>query len=66
MPVGRLPTCSFQRSRIYLYEIFEKTGSPLALRGGYTTVNTMANIEPVCSDLETYTEYNKRAKVLSD
>ena len=35
----------------FTYKEDLKTGSLSALRGGYTTVNTMANTKPICSDL---------------
>ena len=48
----------------FTYKEDLKTGSLSALRGGYTTVNTMANTKPICSDLETYNDIMKRAKEL--
>lgn len=48
----------------FTYKEDLKTGSLSALRGGYTTVNTMANTKPVCSDLEIYSDIMKRAKEL--
>lgn len=48
----------------FTYKEDLKTGSLSALRGGYTTVNTMANTKPVCSDFETYSDIMKRAKEL--
>ena len=40
----------------FTYKEDLKTGSLSALRGGYTTVNTMANTKPICSNLETYND----------
>ena len=48
----------------FIYKEDLKTGSLAALRGGYTTVNTMANTKPICGDLETYNDIMKRAKEL--
>lgn len=48
----------------FTYKEDLKTGSLSALRGGYTTVNTMANTKPICGDLETYNDIMKRAKEL--
>ena len=48
----------------FTYKEDLKTGSLSALRGVYTTVNTMANTKPICGDLETYNDIMKRAKEL--
>lgn len=48
----------------FTYKEDLRTGSLSALRGGYTTVNTMANTRPICGDLETYNDIMKRAKEL--
>ena len=49
----------------FTYKEDLKTGSLSALRGGYTTVNTMANTKPICSNLETYNDIMNRAKELN-
>ena len=49
----------------FTYKEDLKTGSLSALRGGYTTVNTMANTKPICSNLETYNDIMNRARELN-
>lgn len=41
-----------------------KTGSMAALKGGYTTVNTMANTKPICDNLAIYNDIMERSKKL--
>ena len=39
-----------------------ETGSKAAVRGGYTTVNLMANTKPVCSSMDTVNYVKRRAE----
>lgn len=49
----------------FTYKEDLKTGSLAALRGGFTTVNTMANTNPICDSLEIYEDIMKRQKDLN-
>lgn len=48
----------------FTYKEDLKSGSKAALKGGYTTVNMMANTNPICSTLEIYNDIMKRGKEL--
>lgn len=48
----------------FVYKEDLKSGSLSALKGGYTTVNTMANTKPICSSVEVYNYIMDRSKEL--